>query len=65
MKISIIGEKGAFGSFLKELLLPHFEVMQDADSVILAVPLSAFEEVARLNKNRHLINITKPIWFNT
>jgi prephenate dehydrogenase len=56
MKLQIIGD-GAFGSFLKELLAPHFEIVDSADSVVLAVPLSAYDEVAALNKDKCLINV--------
>ncbi len=56
MKISIIGN-GAFGSFLNELLRPHFDITDDAESVILAVPISAYESVAAENRHRHLINV--------
>lgn len=56
MKIQIVGD-GAFGSFLKELLSPFFELSNDADSVILAVPLSAYDEVASKHKGKHLINV--------
>jgi prephenate dehydrogenase len=56
VKLQIIGN-GAFGSFLKELLASHFEIIDDADSVILAVPLSAYDEVSKLNKSKHLINV--------
>ncbi len=56
MKLTIIGN-GAFGTFLKELLAPHFELCDDAFSVILAVPISAYEDVASKNKNKHLINV--------
>jgi prephenate dehydrogenase len=56
MKLQIIGD-GAFGSFLKELLSPHFELCDDAFSVVLAVPISAYDDVASKNKNKHLINV--------
>ncbi len=56
MKISIIGD-GTFGSFLKDLLNPIFEITEDAESVILAVPFSAYDEVGKENKHRHLINV--------
>lgn len=56
MKIDIIGA-GSFGTFLRELLAPHFEITDSADSVILAVPISAFDAVAAENRNRHLINV--------
>ena len=56
MKIAIVGN-GSFGSFLKELISPHFEICDTADSIILAVPLSAYEKIAALNKGKHLINV--------
>ena len=56
MKINIIG-KGSFGTFLENILAPHFEIADDADSVILAVPISAYETVAFENKDKHLINV--------
>lgn len=56
MKLQIIGD-GSFGTFLKELLAPHFQICNDADSVILAVPMSAYDEVASKNKSKHLINV--------
>lgn len=56
MKLQIIGD-GSFGSFLKELLTPHFEIVNNADSVILAVPISAYELVAKENQGKHLINV--------
>lgn len=56
MKIHIIGD-GSFGTFLKELLAPIFEIDADADSVILAVPISAYDSVASDNREKHLINV--------
>lgn len=56
MKLQIVGE-GAFGSFLTEILNPYFEISPEADAVILAVPFSAYEEVASKNKYKHLINV--------
>jgi prephenate dehydrogenase len=56
MKLKIVGD-GSFGSFLKELLAPHFEYSDDANSVILAVPISAYDEVASKHKGKHLINV--------
>lgn len=55
-KLHIVGD-GAFGSFLKELLAPHYEFTPDAQSVLLAVPISAYEDVASKNKGKHLINV--------
>ncbi len=56
MKISIIGN-GSFGTFLKELLSSHFEIVEDADSIILAVPISAYNELGKKFKDKHLINV--------
>lgn len=56
LKLQIIGD-GSFGSFLKELLAPKFDIVDSADSVILAVPLSAYDEVAKANAGKHLINV--------
>lgn len=56
MKLQIVGD-GSFGSFLKELLASHFELSDNAESVILAVPISAYDEVASKNKGKHLINV--------
>lgn len=56
MKLAIVG-KGSFGTFLEEILAPHFEITGEAESVILAVPISAYETVAAENKNKHLINV--------
>lgn len=56
MQVHIVGD-GAFGSFLKELLSPHFEISTAADSVILAVPISAYETVAADNAEKHIINV--------
>jgi prephenate dehydrogenase len=56
MKLNIIGD-GSFGTFLKELLPPVFEIDSDAESVILAVPISAYDSVAAENRDKHLINV--------
>jgi prephenate dehydrogenase len=56
MKINIIGD-GSFGTFLKELLPPVFDIDNGADTIILAVPISAYESVAAANSDRHLINV--------
>lgn len=56
MKINIIGD-GSFGTFLKGLLSPLFEIDPSAESVILAVPISAYESLAAANANKHLINV--------
>jgi len=56
MKLHIIGQ-GSFGTFLKELLPPIFELDESADTVILAVPISAYDSVAAENREKHLINV--------
>ena len=56
MKINIIGD-GSFGTFLNDLLAPIFDIDKNADSVILAVPISAYDSVASDNRGKHLINV--------
>ncbi len=56
MKIHIIGN-GSFGTFLNELLAPIFEIDATAESVILAVPISAYDSVASDKREKHLINV--------
>lgn len=62
MKLTIIGD-GSFGSFFKELLSPHFELTpweggKTADSIILAVPISAYASIAaQCFGEHHLINV--------
>lgn len=56
MKINIQGN-GAFGSFLKELFAAYFAISDDSEVVILAVPISAYDELGAKFKNKHLINV--------
>ena len=56
MKIEIIGN-GVFGTFFKEISEDVFEIEEGADTVIMAVPSSAYEAVAKDNKGKHLVNI--------
>jgi len=57
MKIQIVGD-GSFGSFLKRELPNYgFNVVDDAGSVILAVPISAYDEVGQKNSGKHLVNV--------
>jgi len=61
MKIYICGN-GAFGTFLKELLSPHCELVDynEAQSVILAVPASAYDECGRNYGGilkKHIVNV--------
>lgn len=58
MNISIVG-MGVFGSFLKKELEDHAKIVDedDADFIILAVPISAFDEVAVRHVGKHLINV--------
>jgi len=51
---------GSFGTFLKYLLDPHFEVLKSphyAESIILAVPASAYNEIGERFKDKHLVNV--------
>lgn len=56
MKVHIIGD-GSFGTFLRELLPPFFEIDNAAETVILAVPISAYESLAAEHRDKHLINV--------
>ncbi len=56
MQIKIIGD-GSFGTFLNELLSPIFQIADDADAVILAVPISAYDSLAAEYGDKHLINV--------
>jgi prephenate dehydrogenase len=56
MKINIIGD-GKFGTFFKEVLASDFIITPDANTIILAVPLSAYEDVASKHIGKHLVNI--------
>ena len=56
MKLTIIGN-GSFGSFLKELLSSHFELTDNAESVILAIPISAYNSWGVQLWDKHLINV--------
>ena len=62
MKLTIIGD-GVFGTFLKEILKDKFELTpweggKTADSIILAVPLSAYAGIAaQCFNDHHLINV--------
>lgn len=54
--LKIVGD-GSFGTFLKELLADSFEFTDDAMSVVLAVPFSAYDEMAVKYSSRHTINV--------
>lgn len=60
MKLTIIGD-GVFGTFLKDLLKDKFEISTEdneiAESIILAVPISAYAELASHYDEHHLINV--------
>ena len=56
MKITIIGD-GVFGRFLHDEFTPHAEIVPDADTVIIAVPVTAFAEVAAAHAGKHLVNV--------
>lgn len=59
--IKIVGEDGNFGACLREMLnmqsAEQIQFREDADNVILAVPLDAYEEVAKAHAGKHLINV--------
>ena len=56
MKITIIGD-GVFGRFLHDEFTPHADIVPDADTVIIAVPVTAFAEVAAAHAGKHLVNV--------
>lgn len=56
MKIKIVGD-GVFGNFLRKLFLNIVEESPSAENIILAVPYYAYEEVAKQNAGKHLINV--------
>ena len=56
MKIKIIGQ-GVFGSFLAKELGKHAAISDDAEIVIMAVPVTAYDDVAQKHAGRHLVNV--------
>lgn len=56
MKINIVG-RGVFGSFLARELAEHAEISDDADIILIAVPVSAVDSVAAQYAGRHLVNL--------
>lgn len=56
MKIKIVGQ-GVFGTFLKQELAAHAEISDDADIVIMAVGVHAYETVASAHAGKHLVNV--------
>lgn len=56
MIINIVG-KGVFGSFLENCFRGHVEFSEKADTVILAVPFSAYDAAAEKHAGKHLVNV--------
>jgi prephenate dehydrogenase len=56
VEINIVG-KGVFGKFLEECFRGHATFSETADTVILAVPVSAYEAVAEKYAGKHLVNV--------
>lgn len=56
MKISIVG-RGVFGTFLLKELEKYAEIDDAADTVLMAVPVTAYADVAGKHKGRHLVNV--------
>ena len=48
---------GVFGTFLSKELSPHFNIVDDANIIILAVPASAYIDVAEKHAGKHLVNV--------
>lgn len=62
MKIAIIGDGGTFGSFLKAELSALAGVavvanVHEAEYIIISVPSSAYEDVAKQYPSKHLVNV--------
>ena len=57
MEITIIGQ-GLFGTFLRqEFESQGVSVIEDADIIILAVPVSSYPEVSERFQGKHLVNV--------
>ncbi len=56
MELQIIGN-GVFGKFLATLLAPYASIQQEADNIILAIPLEAYGQEASTHIGKHLINV--------
>lgn len=56
MDINIVGN-GYYGKFLREILAPYTNFAENAETIILAVPSSAYEKVAKKFRGKHLVNI--------
>lgn len=56
MKITIIGD-GVFGRFLQDEFAAHADIVPDADTVIIAVPVTAYADVAAKYADKHLVNV--------
>lgn len=56
LQLNIIGD-GVFGNFLREIFAPHVEFSEIAENVVLAVPIGAYDEVAKEYVDKHLINV--------
>jgi prephenate dehydrogenase len=56
IEINIVG-KGVFGKFLEDCFRGHATFSEKADTVILAVPVSAYEAVAKERAGKHLVNV--------
>ena len=56
MKLHIVGN-GYYGKFLREILSPYANFAENAETIILAVPFSAYKEVAEKFRGKHLVNI--------
>lgn len=56
--LKIVGSDGAFGSFMAELLEPHFAITSDsAPTAMLCVPLSAYDLMGRVHRDCRIINV--------
>jgi prephenate dehydrogenase len=56
MKIQIVGN-GSFGTFLSKFLDDAFDIVDEADVVVLAVPILAYSEVSAKHLGKTLVNV--------
>jgi hypothetical protein len=56
MKLHIVG-RGYYGKFLTKIFADYVDFAENSDTVILAVPSSAYAEVAEKFRGKHLVNV--------
>jgi len=56
IEVNIVG-KGVFGNFVEQCFQGNATFSEKADTVILAVPISAYDDVAKKYAGKHLVNV--------